>query len=175
MTTNDALAGFTIRTTTPTDIPRILACIRELAEYERLLHEVVATEDLLREHLFGPNPAAEVIFGELSGEVVAFALYFRNFSTFLGKPGIYLEDLYVQPSARGKGIGTAMLAYLAAEVQERGYGRLEWWVLDWNKPAVSFYRSIGAEPMDDWTVHRVTGSALTALADQCDPRWLRHE
>jgi len=166
------ISDFRIRATTIDDVPRILAFIRELAEYEKLANSVVATEELLREHLFGPHPAAEVVFGEISGQPIAFALYFRNFSTFLGRPGIYLEDLFVDPSLRGRGIGTAMLAYLASLARERGYGRLEWWVLDWNEPARSFYRSIGAEPMEDWTVHRVSGEDLTRLAGRFDPACL---
>jgi GNAT superfamily N-acetyltransferase len=169
MNAHHSIPDFHIRRTTVEDVPRILTFIRELAAYEKLANEVVATEELLREHLFGPRPAAEVVFGELAGQPVAFALYFRNFSTFLGRPGIYLEDLYVDPSLRGRGVGTAMLAYLAFLAQEEGCGRLEWWVLDWNEPARSFYRSIGAEPMEDWTVHRVSGEDLTRLAARLDP------
>jgi GNAT superfamily N-acetyltransferase len=175
MTEHHAIPEFTIRGTTVDDVPRILTFIRELATYEKLADEVVATEELLREHLFGPRPAAEVVFGELAGQPVAFALYFRYFSTFLGRPGIYLEDLYVDPALRGRGIGTAMLEYLAFLAREEGCGRLEWWVLDWNEPARSFYRSIGAESMDDWTVHRVSGEELTRLARRFDPASLVRE
>jgi len=169
MSDTKQLDALKIRTTSREDVPLILSFIKELAEYEKLADEVVATEKVLEEHLFGPNPAAEVVFGELAGDVVSFALFFHNFSTFLGKPGIYLEDLYVKPEARGQGIGTKMLAYLAALTRERGCGRLEWWVLDWNEPAIEFYRSIRAVPMDEWTVHRVTGDALEHLAARWNP------
>lgn len=146
------------------DVPLILTFIRELAEYERLSHEVVATEGSLREWLFGDRPVAEVLVGEHGEEAAGFALFFHNFSTFLGKPGIYLEDLYVRPEFRGKGIGKAMLAHLARLAEDRGCGRLEWSVLDWNEPSITFYESLGAVAMDDWTVHRVTGEALKRLA-----------
>ena len=160
------IPDFGIRPAVAEDVPLILAFIRELAEYEKLSHEVVATEDLLRKTLFGDRNAAEVILGYLGDKPVGFALFFHNFSTFLGRPGIYLEDLYVKPEIRGRGIGKTMLAYLAHLARERQCGRLEWWVLDWNKPAVAFYRSIGAVPMDQWTVHRLTGEALDQLADR---------
>ena len=155
-----------IREATPDDVPEILAMIRELADYERAVHEVVATEELLRESLFSADPAVFALIAEAddSGEVVGFALWFRNFSTWLGRHGVYLEDLYVRPSHRGFGHGKALLQELARIAVERGYGRFEWWVLDWNTPALEFYRSIGAEPMDEWTVQRVTGDALTRLA-----------
>jgi len=156
---------FQVRGATEVDVPLILDLIRELAEYEKLSHEVVATEEGLRESLFGERPVAEVLIGEFDGRPAAFALFFHNFSTFLGKPGIYLEDLYVRPDFRGQGIGKAMLVHLAKLAKERGCGRLEWWVLDWNQPAIRFYRSLGAEPMDDWTVYRVTGGALERLAE----------
>lgn len=158
------MSALTIRAAAERDVPLILAFIRELAEYERLLHEVVATEDRLRATLFGPRPAAEVVIAEMEGEPVGFALFFQNYSTFLAQPGIYLEDLYVRPEARGHGIGRALLGHLARVAVERGCGRLEWWVLDWNAPAIGFYRELGAEPMDDWTVYRLAGDALLSVA-----------
>lgn len=138
--------------------------IGELAEYERAPDEVVATEDLLREALFAENPAVFALVAEDGGDVVGFALWFRNFSTWLGRHGVYLEDLYVRPQHRGQGHGKALLSALARICVERDYGRLEWWVLDWNEPALQFYRSLGAVPMDEWTVHRVTGEPLRRLA-----------
>jgi GNAT superfamily N-acetyltransferase len=154
-----------LRTATERDVPLILSFIKELAEYERLSHEVVATEQLLRASLFGERPAAEVVMGDYGDEPAGFALFFHNFSTFLGRPGIYLEDLYVTPGLRGRGVGRAMLVYLAKLAKERGCGRLEWSVLYWNEPAIKLYKSIGATPMDDWRVFRVTGEALDGLAD----------
>jgi GNAT superfamily N-acetyltransferase len=155
----------TIRITpaTPADVPIILQLIRELAEFERLLDEVQATEAQLREQLFGARPGAEVVNARLSDEVAGFALYFHNFSTFLAKPGIYLEDLYVRQKFRGQGCGEALLRHLARTALERGCGRLEWSVLDWNMRAIDFYKSLGSVPMDQWTLHRVTGEALTRL------------
>jgi GNAT superfamily N-acetyltransferase len=147
------------------DVPLILQFIKELAEYEQLLHEVVATEELLQKTLFGKQSHAEVIIGYLDEQPVSFALFFHNFSTFLGRPGIYLEDLYVRPEARGQGIGKIMLAYLAQLAKDRNCGRLEWWVLDWNETAINFYKSLGAKAMDEWTVYRVTGEALDSLAN----------
>ena len=138
--------------------------IRELAEYEREPNAVVATEAMLHEALFGDSPAVFGLIAEDEGVTVGFALWFLNFSTWLGRHGIYLEDLYVRPEHRGSGHGKALLAELASICVERGYGRFEWWVLDWNTPAIDFYRSIGAEPMDEWTVQRVTGDALVDLA-----------
>lgn len=158
------MSKFIIKPATEDDVPLILSFIKELAEYEKLAHEVIATEEVLRQTLFGPKTYAEVIIGYLDDKPVSFALFFHNFSTFLGRPGIYLEDLYVSPSARGEGIGQKMLAYLAALAKERNCGRLEWWVLDWNESAIGFYKKIGAQPMDDWTVFRVTGEALDNLA-----------
>jgi GNAT superfamily N-acetyltransferase len=155
---------FEIKPTTVIDVPLILAFIKELAEYEKLLDSVVATEKVLKETLFGEKPYAEAVIGYLNNEPVSFALYFHNFSTFLGKPGLYLEDLFVRPAVRGKGIGKKMLAYLAHLAKSRNCGRLEWWVLDWNEPAIEFYKSIGAKPMDEWTVFRVTDQALDDLA-----------
>ena len=153
-----------IRMADESDIPLILTFIRELAEYENLLGEVVATEELLHEWLFEKRKA-EVIIGESGGEPVAFALFFHNFSTFLGRAGIYLEDLYVRPEARGNGIGKKMMKYLARLAVVRGCGRLEWWCLDWNKNSIAFYKSLGAEAMDDWTVYRVSGDTLSQLAE----------
>lgn len=152
-----------IKPATPADVPVILQLIRELAQFERLLHEVTATEQQLREQLFGARPSAEVAIARLSDEVAGFALYFHNFSTFLAKPGIYLEDLYVRQKFRGQGCGEALLRHLARTALERGCGRVEWSVLDWNQRAIDFYKSLGAVPMDQWTVHRVTGEALSKL------------
>ena len=157
---------FTIRPATINDAGLILRFIRELADYEKLLHEVIADEATLKQSLFGETPHAKVLIGEYNGVAVSFALYFHNFSTFLGRPGIYLEDLYVQPTMRGKGLGKILLGYLASLAIELNCGRLEWWVLDWNKPAIDFYQSLGAQPMDEWTVNRVTGQALGKLAKQ---------
>jgi GNAT superfamily N-acetyltransferase len=159
------LCDFVIRPAGPADVPVLLSLIRDLAEYERLSHEVEATADVLRRNLFGERPYAEALVGELRGEPVAFAVYFHNFSTFLGKPGLYLEDLYVKPAARGLGIGRAILRRLARIAVERDCGRLEWSVLDWNEPALAFYKSLGAIPMNDWTIHRVTGDSLRSLAE----------
>ena len=156
----------TLRRATERDAALVLRFIRELADYERLLHEVVATEDGLRTHLFGDKPAAEVVIAEAGGEPVGFALYFQTFSTFVGKPGIYLEDLYVRPERRGQGIGRRLLAHLAGLAIERGCGRLEWAVLDWNGSAIRFYRALGATPNEGWIVNRVAGDALAALANE---------
>ncbi len=153
-----------IRPATPNDLSLILGFIRELAEYERLMHEVVATEEALRESLFGAHPYAEVLIAEEAGAAVGFALFFHSFSTFLGRPGIYLEDLYVRRDLRGRGYGKALLARLAAIAKERNCGRLEWSVLNWNEPSIAFYRSLGAKPMDHWTVFRLAGEALDTLA-----------
>ena len=155
-----------IEPATPADVPMILQLIRELAEFERLLDEVQATEGQLREQLFGPRPGAEVVIARMGDEVAGFALFFPNFSTFLAKPGIYLEDLYVRQKFRGQGCGEALLRHLAALALERNCGRLEWSVLDWNVRAIDFYKSLGAVPMDQWTVHRVTGEALARLGDR---------
>lgn len=158
------IPDFTIRLATVEDVPTILMFIRGLAEYEELAHEVVATEALLQETLFGAKPAAEVVIGELAGKPVCFALFFTNYSTFLGKPGLYLEDVFVLPEMRGRGLGKVLLAYLAKLAVERGYGRFEWAVLDWNTPAINFYLAQGAVMMDDWRICRVTGEALRQLA-----------
>jgi GNAT superfamily N-acetyltransferase len=146
------------------DVALILSFIRKLAEYEKLSHLVVASEADIHKNVFGPNPVAEVLLAYWDGEPVGFALYFRNFSTFLGQPGIYLEDLFVDPEHRGQGIGKALLICLAKIAIERGYGRLEWAVLDWNTPSIEFYRSLGALPLDAWTGYRLTGEALSRLA-----------
>ena len=148
----------------PDDVPVILELIRGLGEYERLSDEIVATEDGLRKWLFGERPAAEVVLAYVDTTVAGFALFFHNFSTFLGRPGLYLEDLFVRPEARGKGIGRELLEYLANLTMTRGWARLEWRVLDWNEPSIAFYKKLGAEPLDDWTVFRVTGAALKKLA-----------
>lgn len=155
---------FEIKPATVNDTSLILSFIKELADYEKLLHEVVATEEILKETLFGKHANAEVVIGYFNNEPVSFALYFHNFSTFLGRPGIYLEDLFVKPQVRGKGIGQKMLAYLAHLAKSRNCGRLEWWVLDWNETAVGFYKRIGAKAMDEWTVYRVCDQALDDLA-----------
>ena len=155
-----------IRAALEEDAPLILQLIKELAEYEKLSHEVVATEDSLRRALFGQRRFAEALIGEVEGEPAGFALFFHNFSTFLGRPGIYLEDLYVRPEFRGSGLGRALLAYLARLALERGCGRLEWSVLDWNEPAIGFYKSVGAAPVDGWTGYRVAGKALAELGGE---------
>jgi len=154
----------TLRPATPADVPIILGFIRELAAYEKLEHEVVATEALLAGQLFGPHPAAEVIIAEVNGAAVGFALFFHNFSTFVGRRGLFLEDLYVQPHARGLGIGKALLRHLAGLAVTRGCGRMDWNVLDWNAPAIGFYEKLGADVLPDWRTCRVTGDALEALA-----------
>ena len=153
-----------IRPATPADLPLIAELIRALAEYEKLAGKVRFDEAVLGEKLFGPRPYAEVLIGEVDNEAQGFALFFHNFSTFEGRPGIYLEDLFVRPEARGRGLGKALLTELARLAVERGCARLEWWVLDWNEPSIGFYTSLGARPMDEWTVMRVDGSALSALA-----------
>lgn len=156
-------AELVIRSAVAGDVPVILELIRELAQFERLAHEVIATEASLLEELFCEHPGAQVVIAQLDTQVVGFALYFQNFSTFLGKRGIYLEDLYVRPKFRGQGYGEQLLRYLAHICADRGYGRLEWSVLDWNQRAIDFYKGLGARPMNDWTVFRVTGEALTQL------------
>jgi GNAT superfamily N-acetyltransferase len=157
-----------IRPARPTDLSLILSFIRGLAEYERLLDECVATEDLLREHLFGARPYCEVVIAEDAEGPAGFALFFYNYSTFLAKPGIYLEDLFVLPERRGHGLGKALLAHLAKLAVERGCGRLEWSVLDWNEPSIGLYRSLGARLMEEWTMCRVSGDALAKLAGAAD-------
>jgi GNAT superfamily N-acetyltransferase len=157
-------APHTLRPATPADLPAIVGLIRELAAFEKLLHLVVVTPESLHPHLFGPRPAAEAVVGEVGGEVVAFALFFTNFSTFLGKPGLYLEDLYVQPAHRGTGLGKTLLHHLGALAVARGCGRFEWSVLDWNENAIRFYESMGATVLPDWRICRLTGNALQAYA-----------
>ncbi len=150
---------------TQADVPLILSFVRKLAEYEKLSYEVTATEEGLRQGLFGARPIAEVLLAYWADEAVGFALYFHNFSTFVGRPGIYLEDLFVEPAHRGRGIGKALLVQVARIAQERDCGRLEWAVLDWNRPAIDFYRSLGAVAMDQWTIFRVSAANLRRLAD----------
>lgn len=153
----------TIRPATRADLPLIAKLIRDLAEYEKLSHAVRFDEAVLATHLFGAHPMAEVLIGEVDGQGQGFALFFHNFSTFEGKPGLYLEDLYVRPQARGAGLGKALLQQLAALAVERGCARLEWSVLDWNAPSIAFYRSLGARMMDDWRIMRVDSAALQQL------------
>ncbi len=156
----------TLRPAVPVDIPLILEFVHELAEYEKLAHEAVATEAQFQEALFGEKPVIEVVLAQADGEPAGFALFFTSFSTFVGKPGIYLEDLFVRPAFRHRGIARRLMQHLAGLAVERGYGRFEWSVLDWNEPAIAFYRSLGAVPMDEWTVQRLTGEALHKLAAQ---------
>ena len=153
-----------IRVATRDDVPLIAQFIRALADYEKLLHEVRFDEAVLAEKLFGTRPYAEVLIGEINGTPQGFALFFHNFSTFEGRPGIYLEDLFVTPEARGSGLGTALLARLAHVAVERDCARLEWSVLDWNAPSIGFYKALGAKPMDEWTVFRLDGAAMSGLA-----------
>ncbi len=160
-----SIEDFCIREAVEADVPLILELIKSLADYEKLLNEVVATEEILRKSLF-EKKQAEVIIGEYKGEPVGFALYFHNFSTFLGKANLYLEDLYVMPKGRGKGFGKALLAALAHIAVERDCGRLDWWCLDWNKSSIDFYKEMGAIPMDEWTVYRVEGERLKTLANE---------
>ena len=157
------MSDFHIVPATESDVPLILSLIRELADYEKLLREVTATEETLRESLFGARPAAEALLGYEGDTPVGYAIFFHNFSTFLGQRGLYLEDLYVRPPARGRGYGLAFLRYLAQLAIERNCGRMEWSVLDWNEPAIGFYKSLGAAPMNEWTVFRLTGEALRGV------------
>jgi GNAT superfamily N-acetyltransferase len=158
--------AITIRQASVDDVSLILAFVKELAEYEHLSHAVVATEDQIRSSLFGPRPYAECVFACIEGQAVGFALFFHNYSTFLGQPGLYLEDLYVKPNVRGKGVGRHLLVYLAQLAVERGCGRLEWAVLNWNEPAIRFYENIGARPNSEWTVYRLAGEALERLSEE---------
>jgi GNAT superfamily N-acetyltransferase len=160
------VATITIRPAAPVDVPLILAFITELATYEKLAHEVSATEADLDRTLFGERPVAEAVIASLDGVDVGYALFFPNFSTFLAKPGLYLEDLFVRPSARGLGVGRALLEHLAQLTVERGWGRFEWAVLDWNEPSIAFYKKMGARAMDEWTIFRMTGEPLRRLADR---------
>ncbi len=157
---------FEIKPATASDIPLVLSFIKKLAVYEKLEREVTATEEILRETLFGERRYAEVVIGYHRGEPAGFALFFHNYSTFLGKPGIYLEDLFVDERHRGKGFGKALLVYLARLAKERNCGRLEWSVLDWNEPSINFYKSLGARAMDEWNVFRLTGESLDRLASE---------
>ena len=161
MNDDSALA---IKSAVEGDVPVILTFIKALAEYERLADRVVATEEGLHATLFGPRPYAECVIARWAGEPAGFALFFHNYSTFLGRPGVYLEDLFVKPEFRGKGVGRKLLQHLAQIALDRKCGRLEWSVLDWNESAIGFYKSLGAEPLDDWTIFRVKGEALTRLA-----------
>lgn len=156
--------GFTIREAAAEDVPVLLSLIRELAVYEKMADQVTATEENMKVSLFGIRPGAEALLGELDGEPVAYAVYFHNYSTFAGRLGLYLEDVYVKPELRGKGMGKAILSYLARLAKERGCARFEWSVLDWNEPSIRFYRSLGAVSLDGWTVFRMTGEALDRLA-----------
>jgi len=158
------VADFFIRAVKPGEEALILAFIRELAEYEKLLDSVVATEDSVRAALFAPNPRVFADIAEAEGKAAGFALWFYNYSTFLARPGLYLEDLFVRPQFRGRGIGKGLLIHLAARAVNEGCGRLEWSVLDWNKPSIAFYQSLGARPVEGWTVYRLTGEALRNLA-----------
>ena len=159
-----ATKGLEIRRAGTEDIPLVLAFVKDLAEYERLSHLVAATESSLREALFGEHPGAEVVLAFEGSDPVGFAAYFQNFSTFLGVKGLWLEDLFVRPAVRGRGYGKALLLHVARIASERGCGRFEWAVLDWNEPSIRFYKSLGAQPLDDWTIFRVTGAALKRLA-----------
>lgn len=167
MIIDTALDDFKLRFAEIKDVSLILNFIKELATYEKMLHEVVATEEILREFLF-ERKMAEVIIGEYKNTPVAFALFFHNFSTFLGRPGIYLEDLYVKPRMRGKGMGTIIFSFLAKLAKERKCGRVEWWCLDWNEPAIQFYKQLDAVAMDEWTVYRLHDEALDQLAGLFD-------
>jgi GNAT superfamily N-acetyltransferase len=165
MVIDTAIKDFTIRFGNRQDTALILQFIKELADYEHLLDMVVATEEILEDYLF-EQKKAEVIICEYQQKPVGFALFFHNFSTFLGRSGLYIEDLYVRPEMRGQGMGKAILKYLAGLAKERGCGRMEWWVLNWNEPSIKFYQSLGAMPMDEWTVYRLTDEALDKLANQ---------
>lgn len=166
MSDQQPVSGLQIRPATKADCGLIFDFIRELAEYEKLSDKVVATVDDLEKHLFGEAPRASVLIAEVADEAAGFALYFHNFSTFLGQPGIYLEDLFVRPAWRGKGIGKALLGKLAQTALELKCGRIEWAVLDWNTPAIDFYRSLGAVQMNEWLINRITGPDLARLAEQ---------
>ena len=160
------LPELNLRFAAESDCEIILGLIKELAEYEKLSHEVVADVEILRQSLFNGRKVTEVVIAEYNGVAVGFALFFHNFSTFLGKPGIYLEDLFIKPQFRGKGIGQTLLAFLGKLAAERNYGRLEWSVLDWNEPAINFYKKFGADAMDDWTVYRISGETLDELSSK---------
>jgi GNAT superfamily N-acetyltransferase len=159
------IQDLTIRFASEEDVPLILCLIRGLAEYEKLENDVVVSEELLKENLFSKRRMAEVLIAEYKNEPAGFALFFHNFSTFLGKAGIYLEDIFVKPEYRGRGIGKTLLSYLGKLALERDCGRIEWSVLDWNEPAIQFYKKLGAKPMDEWTIFRVSGDSINKLAD----------
>jgi GNAT superfamily N-acetyltransferase len=161
----DAMTDIQIQPATEADVPLMLELIKALAEYERLADHVTATEAMIRDSFFGPSPHAQAVIARVAGDAVGFAIWFSTYSTFLSKPGIYLEDLFVLPHWRGQGVGRALLRHLARIAVERGCGRVEWSVLDWNETAIGFYRNLGARAMDEWTVYRLTGDAITALAD----------
>ncbi len=169
MTIVTKIEGFTLRQAVKEDVPALLSLIRELAVYEKLEDQVTATEESLEVSLFGIRPGATALLGEWQGKPVAYAVFFHNFSTFAGRLGLYLEDVYVKPEMRGRGMGKAILSYLACLAKERGCARFEWAVLDWNAPSIEFYRSLGAEPLDGWTVFRLTGEALDRLAKNSPP------
>ena len=158
------MSGLRIRPGGERDVPVILAMIKALAEYEKLADAVAATEQTVRESLFGPHPAAEVLIATVGADPAGFALFFHNYSTFLAQRGLYLEDLFVKPAYRGRGVGRALLEHLAAVAVDRNCGRFEWSVLDWNEPAIGFYKKLGAVPLDEWTIFRVTGDPLRRLA-----------
>ena len=164
MNSSNEIPGFKIQAATKAQVPIIFAFVKKLADYERLSHEVVATEDGLRETLFGRRATAEVAIGYYKNQPIGFVLFFHNYSTFLGRPGIYIEDLFVDETFRRRGFGGALFRYVAKLANERQCGRLEWSVLDWNEPAINFYKKLGAVPMSEWTVFRMTGVALTKLA-----------
>ncbi len=166
MTISTKIDGFTIRHAAESDVSLILRFVKELAEYEKLSHEVHATEDDFRQYLFGEKQFAEVVIGEYYSDAVGYALYFYNFSTFIGKPGLYLEDLYIKQEERGKGFGKALLAYLAKLAVDQKFGRYEWAVLDWNEPSINFYESLGATLMKEWIITRVKGDNLLKLASE---------
>ena len=166
MTILTKIDGFTIRQAVESDVPLILSFVKELADYEKLSHEVLATEEDFRQYLFGEKQFAEVVIGEYHSVPVGYALYFYNFSTFIGKPGLYLEDLYIKQEERGKGFGKALLAYLAKLAVDQKFGRYEWAVLDWNEPSINFYESLGAILMKEWIITRVTGDNLLKLASE---------
>lgn len=155
----------TFEAATPADVPTLMVLIGELAEFERLAHEVVATEASLREALFAERPVVETVIARVDGEVAGFAIYFHNFSTFLGRQGLCIEDLYVRPAYRGQGVGRGLLVHVARLAGERGCGRMEWSVLNWNRRAIGFYESLGARPVNDWTVYRLDAAAIDALRD----------